>query len=379
MRCSEADPYLVQTATLQLQTGACLIDLDPRVDARWDEYVRRHPGATAFHLPEWAEIMRRAYGYQPAYLALEEPSGELGGVLPLFLTRGVMSRKRYRVPATAMNSTGPLALSAAAEAALLNAACERTEREARLLTFQTRLAGLDELEPRLVLKPKNPVWKEPLAAPHDVDIKRWKKHSRNLYRGVTRALEAGLTWGEASGPEDLRRWYALYLLTMRKRRTLPRSWRQIETTRRLLEPRGEFRLFVVERDDRMLAGVVTYPFNDVVELVYNGSDPGELEVRPNHLLNWGVLGWAACNGYGWLDIGEAKEGGPLARFKAQFGAEPVPEYRYDYVIGESRALAAARPAGNSTEEDPDSLAAKVWDRIPLPALRAAATAVAVLA
>jgi CelD/BcsL family acetyltransferase involved in cellulose biosynthesis len=370
----------VQTLVVsQLQTGARVIDLDPRDDPRWASFVRSHPGATAFHLPEWAEIMRRAYGYRPAYLALEEPSGELGGVLPLFLTRGVMSRKRYRVPATAMNSTGPLASSAAGEAALLNVACERTEREARLLTFQTRLAGLDELERRLVLKPKNPVWKAPVPAPEDVDIKRWKKHSRNLYRGVTRALDAGLTWREARGPEDLRRWYALYLATMRKRRTLPRSWRQIETTRRLLEPRGEFRLFVVERGDQMLAGVVTHPFNDVVELVYNGSDPGELEVRPNHLLNWGVLGWAARNGYGWLDIGEAKEGGPLARFKAQFGAEPVPEYRYDYVIGELRALAAARPAGNRAEEDPDGLAGKVWDRIPLPALRAAATAVAALA
>jgi hypothetical protein len=113
--------------------------------------------------------------------------------------------------------------------------------------------------------------------------------------------------------------------------------------------------------------------------VYNGSDPEQLELRPNHLLNWGVLSWASLNGYGWLDIGDAQEGGPLARFKAQFGAEPVPDHRYDYVIGESRALAAARPAGNRAEEDPDALAAKIWDRVPLPALRAAATAVAVIA
>src|SRR3954452_21813461 len=129
---------------------------------------------------------------------------------------------------------------------------------------------------------------------------------------------------------------------MRKRRTLPRSWRQVETTRRLLEPRGEFRLFVVERGDEMLAGVVTYAFNGVVELVYNGSDPEQLELRPNHLLNWGVLSWASLNGYGGLDIGDAQEGGPLGSFKAQFGPRPVPDHRYDYVIAGSRALAAPR-------------------------------------
>jgi CelD/BcsL family acetyltransferase involved in cellulose biosynthesis len=365
------------TAMPEPKTATSVIEIDPRTDRRWDEYVRSHPDATAFHLPDWAHILSRAYGYRPACIALEDATGALAGALPLFLTRGVMSRKRYRAPT--MNSAGPLAADAAGIEALLRAACDRTERQARLVTFQSRIAELDALEPRLVSIPKNPVWKAPVPAPDEVDVKRWKKHSRNLYRGVTRALDAGLTWREARGTDDLRRWYALYLATMRKRRTLPRSWRQIEMTRRLLEPRGEFRLFVVEHGDRMLAGVVTYPFNGVVELMYNGSDPTELELRPNHLLNWGVLGWAARNGYGWLDIGDAKEGGPLARFKAQFGAEPVPDHRYDYVIGESRALAAARPAGNSAEEDPDALAAKLWDRVPLPALRAAATTVAVLA
>jgi hypothetical protein len=365
----------MQTAPSPQQTVTRVIDIDPRADGRWGEYVRSHPDATAFHLPDWAEILRHAYGHRPAYIALEDPSGRLDGVLPLFLTRGVVSRRRYRTPT--MNSAGPLAADAAGVEALVRAACERTERDARLVTFQSRTPGLDELEPRLASIPKNPVWKAPVPPPDEVDIKRWKKHSRNLYRSVNRALDAGLTWREASGSEDLRTWYELYLATMRKRRILPRSWRQIEATRRLLEPRGEFRLFVVERAAQMLAGVVTYPFNGVVELMYNGSDPTELELRPNHLLNWGVLGWASRNGYAELDIGDAKEGGPLARFKAQFGAEPVPDHRYDYVIGESRALAKARPAGNSAEEDPDSLAGKVWDRVPLPLLRAAATAVAV--
>jgi hypothetical protein len=193
---------------------------------------------------------------------------------------------------------------------------------------------------------------------------------------VNRALEAGLTWREASGREDLREWYGLYLATMRKRRSLPRSWAQVEFARRALEPRGEFRLFVVEREGRMLAGVVTHPFNGVVDMMYNGSDPDALELRPNHLLNWGVLGWASRNGYGSLDIGDAEEGGPLSRFKMQFGGVPVPDHRYDYVIDASPTLEKARHTGNNFENtDPDTRAARAWARVPLPALRAAGTAV----
>jgi CelD/BcsL family acetyltransferase involved in cellulose biosynthesis len=366
----------MQTIASPQRSATRVIELDPRLDPRWDAYVRAHPDATVFHLSDWAEILWRAYGYRPSYLALES-GGVLEGALPLFLTRGVMSRKRLRMPM--VNSAGPLANDDSGIAGLLEAACDRTEREARLLTFQSRKPALDELAPRLTPIAKNPVWIAPVPAPEEVDLKRWKKKSRNLYRGVNRALEAGLTWREAHGSEDLRTWYGLYLATMRKRRTLPRSWRQIETTRRLLEPRGEFRLFVVERGAEMLAGVVTYPFSGVVELMYNGSNPDELELRPNHLLNWGVLGWASRNGYSLMDIGDAHEGGPLARFKAQFGAEPVPDHRYDYVIGrseQSSAIAKARPAGNKAEEDPASLAAKVWDRVPLPVLRATAAALA---
>jgi GNAT acetyltransferase-like protein len=363
----------MQTALPPEETATRVIEIDPLRDGRWDEFVRSRPDASVFHLSDWAEILRRAYGYRPTYLALTGTERDrLEGVLPLFLTRGLMSRKRVRMPA--VNAAGPLAEDDAGVAALLAAACDRTERGARLLTVQSRKPGLDDLAPRLTSIRKAPTWIAPVPAPDEVDIKRWKKHSRNLYRGVNRALDAGLSWRETEGRDDLRRWYKLYLATMRKRRTLPRSWSQIETTRRLLEPRGEFRLFVVERGDQMLAGVVTHPFNNTVDMMYNGSDPDELELRPNHLLNWEVLGWASRNGYGFLDIGDAEEGGPLSRFKMQFGAVAVPDYRYDYVIGSTPKLDRARSTGNNLENtDPETLAAKAYARVPLPALRAAGT------
>jgi CelD/BcsL family acetyltransferase involved in cellulose biosynthesis len=365
----------MQTAMPPEKTATEVIELDPRADRRWDEFVRSHPDATVYHLSDWAEVLERAYYDRPRYLALDD--GErLQGVLPMFMSRGVVSRRRMR-SMPVVNGAGPLG-SDEAVAALLNAACDRTEQEgARLFTLQSRSAGLDALAPRLRDIPKQPTYIAPVPEPDAVDLKLWKKHSRNLYRGVNRALEAGLTWREASGADDLRRWYRLYLATMRKKRALPRSWRQVETTRSLLEPRGEFRLFVVERGDQLLAGVMCHVFRDTVELVYNGSNEDELEVRPNHLLNWGVLGWASRQGLAYMDIGDAEPGGPLARFKEQFGAVATSDYRYDYVVGAAAAHERVRAAGGAGEAaDPDGLAAKMWTHVPLPALQAAGTAVA---
>jgi hypothetical protein len=352
-----------------------VIEIDPS-DPRWDAFVRAHPEATVYHLSAWAEILRRAYGYRPRYIALAGPDPDrLEGVLPLIMTRGVVSGRRLR-SLPVVNAAGPLAADAEGLSALLRAACDRASEDCKVLLVRSRRAGLEALAPNLASVPKHPTWIAPVPSPEEHDLKAWKKHSRNLYRGVNKALVAGLTFREAEGPEDLRRWYKLYLATMRKRGTLPRTWRQLETTRRLLEPSGEFRLFVVEQGDRMLAGVVSHPFGDTVELVYNGSDPEALELRPNHLLNWSVLGWASQRGYSFLDIGDAREGGPLANFKAQFKAEPVPDYRYDCVIGSVPGLARARAVGHGLgAPDATGPAARAWARLPLLATHAAAAIV----
>jgi CelD/BcsL family acetyltransferase involved in cellulose biosynthesis len=369
-RSFDADPLGV----LSEKTATRVIEMDPRTDRRWDEFVRSHPDATAYHLSDWAEILERAYRHSPRYLALAD-GDELRAVLPAFMSRGVMSGRRLR-SMPIVNGAGPLG-SDEDRATLLSAACDRIEAlDGRLYTVQSRLAGPEQLDPRLREVTKQPAYVAAVPHPDELHLKLWKKRSRNLYRGVSRAIDNKLMWREAEGRADLRRWYRLYLATMRKRRIVPYSWRQIETTRRLLEPRGEFRLFVVEREDRLFAGVVCLVFGDTVELVYNGSDPEELEVRPNHLLNWGVLGWASRQGLARMDIGDATPGGPLARFKEQFGAVPVPDYRWDYVVGGPSVHGRARAAVREMEyTDTESLTARAWARVPLPALRAAGTAI----
>jgi hypothetical protein len=50
----------------------------------WDEFVRRHPHGTPFHLTAWKKSIEETFGYRSFYLAVEDGAG-LRGVLPLFL------------------------------------------------------------------------------------------------------------------------------------------------------------------------------------------------------------------------------------------------------------------------------------------------------
>src|SRR5215475_12096757 len=52
-------------------------EFDPVHDARWKEFVARHPKASVFHSPEWLEALRLTYGYKPVVFTTSPPANEL--------------------------------------------------------------------------------------------------------------------------------------------------------------------------------------------------------------------------------------------------------------------------------------------------------------
>jgi CelD/BcsL family acetyltransferase involved in cellulose biosynthesis len=351
-----------------------VVPIDPVSDPRWDELVRRHPDAGPYHLGAWAEVLRAAYGDKPAYLGLVGPTGELAGGLPLMRTRGLVTGIRMR-SLPVVPPAGPLAPDDDAMRILLTAACHATDGEAaRVWTLHARTGGLERLVPELRPLPKHPTWV--LELPGDVDELRrgWKKTSNNLWRSIRKADKAGVTVREGRSEADLRTFYDLYLRTMRRRGVLPRPFRQLREDRRLLGPAGAFRLFLAEHEGDVVAGGVYHALGDAVDLLYNGSDDTRLDVRPNHALYWHVIEWAAANGFRELDFGHAKVDSSLAKFKAQWSAREVPEYRYDYVPGGGADATepAARPARALEGRGGNGRLQRVWPKLPLVATRAAA-------
>lgn len=352
--------------------------IDPAADPRWDAYVRRHAGATAYHLAAWAQILRRAYRFEPRYLALVDGADAVRGVMPLVHKRGVISGRRLR-SLPVVPTGGPLADGDDGAAALARHACELSRSADAALVIEGRAAGLERdiagLEPFAC----PPSWV--LALPEQGSEDEWRAaRSKNLLRSIRKAERSPLTVREAAGEDDLRAFYRLYLLTMRGHRSLPRLLRQLLVARSALGPEV-FRLFLVEDGPRVVAGGLFHAFGDTVELLYNASDPDALALRPNHLLYSHVMTWAREHGLAKLDFGFAWPGSSLGEFKALWGSEPVTEHGYMLVPGERRI----NPAGNPSGEEGDSResllsgvwrrapwAAKAWERAPLAATRVAA-------
>jgi hypothetical protein len=356
-----------------VQAHAQVVQIDPVVDPRWDEFVRAHASSSIYHLGMWSAILRSTYGFKPVYLALEADQ-RLEGVLPLMLTRGLVTGNRLR-SLPAVGSVDPLASTTEGRAALLGAACELTlERHARSWTLRAREGGYDELEPRLRQSRRFKTFVAEL--PEDPDALRasWKKSSNNLWRSLRKADEADVQVREGNSERDLKLFYGIYAQTMRRHRSLPRSYRMLSMARQSLLPLDSYRLLLAEHRGKVVAGGVFHAWRDTVDLVFNASSERHLALRPNHAVYWSAIRWAIENGYRRYNMGEAPVDGSLGRFKAQWGGQPVDRFRYDFTPGERAGAADALrrvSTGLDSGEGRQSIVSRIWGRTPLVATRVA--------
>jgi hypothetical protein len=361
------------SAAGEANASPSVVEIDPSTDPRWDEFVSSHDGASIYHLGLWGRILRSTYGFRPLYLALEA-DGHLDGALPLMSTRGVVTGKRLR-SLPVVGSVDPLANSRQGKTALLEAACARAlERGVRSWTLRAREPGYQELEPRLRLSHRFTTFIAPL--PDDPESLRasWKKSSNNLWRSLRKSDEAGVRVRVGTSEQDLKRFYTLYAETMRRHRSLPRSYRMLAMAQQSLSPLGLYRLLLAEHEGTVVAGGVFHAWRDTVDLVFNASSERHLGLRPNHAVYWSAMRWAIENGYRLYNIGDAPAESSLGRFKAQWGGEPVDRFRYDFNVGGRGDAAAAlrrASAGLDGDDKGRSVVSGIWGHTPLVATRIA--------
>lgn len=346
-----------------------VISIEPVSDARWDEFVRRQASAPVYHLRAWAQILSHAYRYRPRCLAVEEPTGSLSAVMPLYYGRGLFSGPRLSSMPVARVG-GPLG-PRCDEISLMARACELiASGEAKRLIVRSATPGLEAHVAGLTAVPDMPTWRMQLPADEDGLRALIRKRSKNMARSIAKAEKSELVVEEADTPAELRRFYRLYLATMRKHGALPRPFAQLAAEQRLLSDDGVFRLWVARLNGEIVAGAVFHAFADTMELLYASSDPAALRFAPNHALYWHAMRWAIASGYRCFDFGGAVEGTSLAEFKRRWGAEPMPIWHYEYARNGDPS-----PRAGSTAPAQDALPSRlqtVVTRTPTPVLRVVA-------
>jgi hypothetical protein len=314
--------------------GLRTFDLEPE-DPRWEEFAESHPQALPYHHPSWFRVLQEAFGYHNATLGCADGTGRLCGILPLLEKKSILAGFHLSsLPHTPV--AGPLALDADSLRVLLSAAAARVDQgPARWLQLKVTGSSLDALADGF----SRMEWSDTyvLDLPDDPENLRFgnsRNHSRICW-AVRKASRLGVTVRPASSLADVRRWYRLYLETMRTHVTPPRPLRFFELMWELMAPLDRLRLLLAERQaggqTQLLAGALFFMHGQTVVYAFNGRDRSQLQFRPNDAIHWTAINDACVAGFRRYDFGEvAKDDEGLAIFKEKWGAKPVKLYRYHY-------------------------------------------------
>jgi FemAB-related protein (PEP-CTERM system-associated) len=314
---------------------------------RWNAYVHGHPEATFFHLAQWQDVLRRAFGHRPRYLLAESPSGDIRGILPLAHVRSLLF-------GSALVSTpfcvygGIVASDPVAHAALEKAAME--------LALQLRVGHLEMRNRRR----QHPAWpckdlyvtfRKGIDEDPEQNLLAIPRKQRAMVRkGIKEDLRAEVD-------SSVERHYRIYTESLRNLGTPPFSRRYLEL---LQEAFGEAcDIVTILKGDHAVASVLNFYFRGEVLPYYGGGTRDARPVAGNDFMYWAVMERARLKGCNTFDYGRSKRGTGAFEFKEHWGFVPEPLF-YEYF------LVTNRDTPNLSPTNPKyARAIELWRKLPL--------------
>lgn len=324
---------------------------EPTDRAAVEAFVRAHPAATPFHLPQWTTATARACGQTPRYLVAERGDGSIAGVLPL-------TEVRSPIFGAALVSTGfgtdggILADAPGAIAALAAGAWSLTES---LDIGSVELRGGEVPDESWHVQETSHVgFVRELAADDEAELKRIPRNRRATIR---KAIGHGLDVATGNDAAAAAAHYRVYAESVRNLGTpvFPRAL-FVEVLR---EMGREADVLTVSRDGEPLASVLSLYFRDTVFPYWGGSTAAGKHLLAGDLMYFALMSHARARGFTRYDFGRSKVGSGTAAYKSYWGFEPQP-LRYAVRTASGEAPRAVSPLDPKYQRK-----IRVWKTLPL--------------
>ncbi len=318
----------------------------------WDEFVRRQPGWTHFHLWGWRRVLEDTFGHPGAYLAARTESGDIVGVLPLVWVRSRLFG-RYLVSMPFLNYGGPLGEPAASRG-LVAAAARLIDREGKgLLELRCR-APLD-VDLSLSRRKATVLLDLPAEARELWDALPSKVRSQ-IRRPQKEGMEVRFGAGQP-GAGQLAAFYRIFTRHMRDLGTpvLPRRF----FDRIAEEFPDSVRFGSVYYEGRPVAAGCGFRWADELEMTWASSLRSHSRMAPNMLLYWAFMEHAIEDGCRTFNFGRCSPGSGTHRFKRQWGGRDQQLHWYHQAAGR-------RTKTPSPDDGAYAWGPRIWSRLPLP-------------
>lgn len=327
-----------------------------RYRQQWNDFVMNSETASLFHLIEWKDAVERTFGHKPHYI-MAIRGDEICGILPLFEIKSrLFGHALVSVPFGVYGG-----ISASDE-----------EANQKLLASATSLAeliGVDYLELRFnSLNVQNshsrPNGQNLIAKDLYVTFQReiletMDENFGMIPRKQRRMIRQGMKYGLSSkiaGIEYLEQFYSIYA---RNVRDLGSPVYPLSFFRSLMENFKDSFILTIWKDGKMVAGVLTFVFKDVLMPYYGGGLRKYFKFAVNDFMYWELLRYGCEKGFKNFDFGRSKKDTGSYHFKRHWGFEPT-ELRYYYYLVKAREIPNVSPANPKYK-----LLINIWKRLPV--------------
>jgi len=301
------------------------------------------------HAPQWAGIIRRAYGHDPLYLAADEHGGGAGLLPAVIVRRPLFGTVVASMPF--LDGGGPCGSSPAVTKALADALV----KEARRLGARgVELRCSHRLD--IAVAPSEQKVNLVVTLPADPD-RLWQQLDRSVRNQVRKAERSGLT-AEIGGAEKLDEFYAIHAERMHD---LGSPAHHHAFFRSLVEAfDGTARITLVRKGPTAVGGLVALSYGDSVVVPWASCLKAYFTLCPNMLLYWETIRTACRDGFRTFDFGRSTRGSGTYRFKCQWGAVESPLFWYRIPVTRRDRAAVPSSGGRAGR-----YFVNVWQRLPL--------------
>lgn len=319
--------------------------------ARIRDFVRAHPDATPFHLPEWITGVANGCGQRAHCLVAEQANGAIVGVLPLVEVRSPLFGRALVGSGFGVGG-GILAEGAAAVAVLADAGWALAGR-LRCPTLELRGGPVPDaawnVDSTTYLG-----FARDLAADDDAELLAIPRKQR---AEVRKALASDLIVMNGRNAGDLKAHYQVYAESVRNLGT------PVFPARLFAEVLHGFGddadILVVSHGGKPVASVLSLYLNGTVYPYWGGGTHAARALRANERLYFALMAHARERGCTRFDFGRSKVGTGPAAFKKNFGFDGVP------LTYASRIADGAAPREINPMSPRYRLQVKLWRKLPL--------------
>lgn len=315
--------------------------------ARWDDFVLRHPYGSPFHLQAWRATIEEVFGYRSLYLYVER-DGEIEAVLPLFLVKNVLVKRALL--STPFAVYGGILAAHQEAAKMLYQEAQARGKDLAVQYIELRNAYREQCmgEPNVS---RYVTFRQTIGPEEEEILEKIPRKTRYMVR---KALKHPF---ECVRTRETQRFEEIYSENLRRLGTPSFPSRYFRTLLRNFGQQADIREYRLE--GKTVAAVFTFYFRNQVLPYYGASLPEYNAFAPNNYMYFDLMRWGGRQGYEWFDFGRSKLGTGSYEFKAHWGMEerPLP---YEMILVRRKTLPNYSPANPKYQ-----LPIQIWRRLPL--------------